>query len=128
MSAAARVISQGTNVILSRQLPDAARDLQLEEGRKDFGRGEPGIEIFEDLVDLQRFVAAQNLEDHGFFGPKYRVRQKRCSRFRFGFIGGFGLERNADLRRQIFPHIFPGGDQLCALFDQRVSGPRHFYS
>jgi hypothetical protein len=51
----------------------------------------------------------QNLENHSFLRPQSRFREKRCGRVRFGFKGGFSFKLKSYLRREIFPHVLPGG-------------------
>ena len=120
--------SQGTNVILSWQRADSARHLQLEERCEDLRGGQLVLEEIEDLVDLQRSIGMKNLENHGFIRSQSRFREKRCWRVSFGFKAGFSLKLKSYLRREIFPHVLPGGDELGALLDQGVGGPGAFVS
>lgn len=81
------------------------------------------LEDVENLVDLQRAIGMQNLENHGLLRSQSRFRQKRCGRSCFGFKAGFRFELKSYLGWEIFPHILPGGDQLGALLDQGVGCP-----
>jgi len=106
---------QRTNVILSRQLPDPAGDLQFEESCKDLGRGQLALQIFEDFVDLEGVIRTKNFEDDRLLRPQHLSWQSRCGRLGFGFMAGiglgFGLECSPHLRRQILPHVLPCCDE-----------------
>src|ERR1700761_8102946 len=59
-------ISKTFNVVLSWKLFDASSELKLEECGKHFRRTQLRLQLFHDLVKLQRFVVAKHAHDPSF--------------------------------------------------------------
>ena len=114
------------HIMFPRQLAYLRREFQFEQRRKYF-RGRHGSEFFHQFINVRHFIRTQQSENL-FLVRRERFVEQGCRWGRFRCRSCYRLQLHSYLRRQFFPHIFPGRDQLSALLYQGVRSPREFVS